>query len=267
VPEVLQHPTAPLAPCFAHATFTARYEGGDLNHHDCCCGICLCPCSCPYLAAACQQVLRDNGFPAASFSVINTRSPPTLKLGSNPATDVSNICNILVADVLDDGVLSGGLIPCVSNALEELLVTDQPVIVPQRLTVMAQAVGVRPSVVGMRVGNDCGGCGSNGSSSRGGSCGGVSDRGCSSTWGCQEITKLDLSAMDAHRLVQIQERACTPHNGPWKGTGGFMHSTVVHACGLSSRCSLIQTGAQPHHVSVWACTTLRRVHLLTVASW
>jgi hypothetical protein len=164
------------------------------------------------LASTCQQVLQENGFPAASFSVIHTRSPSTLKLGPNPSTDVLNICNILVADLVDDGVLSGGLIPCVSNALEELLVTEQPVIVPQRLTVMAQAVGVKPSVVEVEVAGLCSSCGSNAgsnsgssssssSSSSGGIGGLAGDCGGSSDTVSQGTIKLDLTAMDAYRLV------------------------------------------------------------------
>lgn len=81
----------------------------------------------------------------------------------------------------DDGVLSGGLLPAVAHALEELLVRDQPVVVPQRLTVMAQAVGVRPSVVEVEVDGDrCGG-GDSGSSG-----------------GCGKI-RLDLTALDRFR--------------------------------------------------------------------
>ena len=196
--------------------------------------------SSPYLAAACQQVLLDNGHPPTAFSVICTPSPSLLKLGptagpaAGPTADttagptsgptagptagptvsmytpspslpkpgptasahVPNVCNCLIADLVDDGVLSGGLIPAVANALEELLIKEEPVLVPRRLTVKAQAVGVRPSVVEVEVpgmwGSSNGGSSGGGSSGSSGSDGGREDvRG--------EVCRLDLTAMDAYR--------------------------------------------------------------------
>jgi hypothetical protein len=152
-------------------------------------------CSLPYLAAVCSQVLCDNGYPHTSHSVICTPSPSTLKIGPKSDTDVPNICNCLVADLLDDGVLSAGLIPAVSNALEDLLVRDQPVIVPQRLTVMAQAVGVRPAVVEVQGLWEAG--------SSGGGCAGSSSGTC----------RLDLTALDAYRCVSLCP-ASTDRVGP-----------------------------------------------------
>jgi uncharacterized membrane protein YgcG len=102
--------------------------------------------------------------------------------------------------LVDDGVLSGGLIPAVANALEELLIKEEPVLVPQRLTVMAQAVGVRPSLVEVEV--QGGSSGSNGGSSGSGSSG--SNGGSSGSDGRKEdvrgdMCQLDLTAMDAYR--------------------------------------------------------------------
>lgn len=148
----------------------------------------MCP-SCPYLAAACQQVLVDNGCPQASFSVICTPSPATLKLGPRDGVDVPNVCNCLVADMLDDGVLSAGLVPAVAHALEELLVREGPVTVPRRLTVMAHAVGLRPSVVDVE-GFGLGGQG--GSSGVGGAAASGRRDG---RW------RFDLTALDRYRFV------------------------------------------------------------------
>lgn len=145
-------------------------------------------CSSPYLAAACSQVLADNGFPAASHTTICTPSLSSLRIGPTPGTDMPNICNCLVADLLDDGVLSGGLIPAVANALEELLVREGPVLVPQHVTVSAQAVGVKPSVVeveGIWQGGGSSGSGSGGCDGSSGSSGGT--------------VRLDLTALDAYR--------------------------------------------------------------------
>lgn len=103
-----------------------------------------------------------------------------------------NVCNCLVADLLDDGVLSAGLIPAVSNALGELLVREEPVLVPQRLTVMAQAVGVRPSVVHVEA---VGGGGSHGSRD---SSGVVSDLSATASGQCGSL-QLDLTALDRYR--------------------------------------------------------------------
>lgn len=155
-------------------------------------------CSSPYLAAVCSQVLCDNGYPHTSHSVICTPSPSTLKIGPKSDTDVPNFCNCLVADLLDDGVLSAGLIPAVSNAMEDLLVRDQPVIVPQRLTVMAQAVGVRPAVVEVQGLWEAGSSGSSG-----GVCAGSSSGTC----------RLDLTALDAYRCVSLRP-ASTDRVGP-----------------------------------------------------
>jgi hypothetical protein len=129
----------------------------------------------PYLAAACRQVLLDNGVSPSSFH-ITTSHPTTLKLGK----DLPSVCNCLIADVIDDGVLSGGLILAVSHALDELLVREDPVLVPAAVTVMAQAVGVRPSGCEVHSGKLAAEC----------------EDGCevgrSSSW-------LDLSALDKHR--------------------------------------------------------------------
>lgn len=156
----------------------------------------LCPpymlCSSPYLASACSQVLANNGFPAAFHTTICTPSLSSLRIGPSAGSDVPNVCNCLVADLLDDGVLSGGLIPAVANALEELIVREGPVLVPQQVTVSAQAVGMRPSVVEVE-GIWQGG----GSSSCSGGCDGSTDSSGNSSSG--GTVRLDLTALNAYR--------------------------------------------------------------------
>lgn len=97
-------------------------------------------CRCPYLAAACKDVLLANGVSPSSFNV-STKHPKALKLG----VDLAMVCNVLIADIVDDGVLSGGFVPAVAHALDELLVRENPVLVPAAVSVIAQAVGVRVS--------------------------------------------------------------------------------------------------------------------------
>jgi hypothetical protein len=136
-----------------------------------------CCCRSPHLAAACHQLLLSNGLPPSSFSV-TSRHPTTLQLGR----DLQCICNCLIADIIDDGVLSAGFVPAVSHALDELLVRDDPVLVPAAVTVMAQAVGLRPSGCEVHTGK-------------------VADR-CED--GCEDggSSWLDLSALDKHRCVE-----------------------------------------------------------------
>jgi hypothetical protein len=71
-------------------------------------------------------------------------------------------------------------VPAVAHALDELLVRDDPVLVPAAVTVMAQAVGVRQSVCEVPGGKLAAEC-EDGCEVRG-----------SSRW-------LDLSAIDKHR--------------------------------------------------------------------
>jgi len=96
--------------------------------------------SCIYLAEACRDILTANGVPPQTFSVTCTH-PTSLQLGR----DLPNICNVLVADLVDDAVLSGGFIPAVAHALDTLLVREDPVLVPAAVTVKAQAVALRSS--------------------------------------------------------------------------------------------------------------------------
>lgn len=171
-------------------------------------------CSTPYLAAVCHHVLRDNGFSKDAFNIICTSSPETLKIGSECTSNVPNVCNCLVADLIDDGVLSAGLIPAVAHALEELLVRDDLVLVPQTLTVMAQAVEVRPSMVETGCWNAC----SSGSAS---GCGHGTGAGPSSpctVQGAQQAPVMrsshlvDLTALDQFRCQPSGVVAVLRHN-------------------------------------------------------
>ncbi|KAF8066293.1 Art7 [Scenedesmus sp. PABB004] len=99
------------------------------------------PCSNPHLAAACGAVLSASGVPGCAFNVVTTH-PATLALGC----DLPRAANCLVADLIDDAILSGGLLPAVGHALDALLCRDgEPVLVPASLTVLAQAVAAAPS--------------------------------------------------------------------------------------------------------------------------
>ena len=55
-------------------------------------------CRCQYLASAAQQLLLDNGAAAESFHVV-CKPYTELQLGQ----DVHICCNLLVADLVDDG--------------------------------------------------------------------------------------------------------------------------------------------------------------------
>ncbi|WIA22755.1 hypothetical protein OEZ86_009712 [Tetradesmus obliquus] len=168
----------------------------------------------PYLAAACRKVLLYNGVPASSFSVTSSH-PTTLQLGR----DLPCVCNCLVADIIDNGVLSGGFIPAVAHTLDELLVREEPVIVPAAVTVMAQAVGVRPS-----------GC-----EVHGGKLAAHCEDGCenvsSSSW-------LDLSALNKHRWTPSH---CLP--SPLDPSSFIPLSAPVHVWHMPSLAVAADTSA------------------------
>lgn len=55
--------------------------------------------------------------------------------------DVPCSCNLVVCDLLDDGLLTSGIIPAVSHALNHLALTDA-LVVPAAISVRVQAVQV-----------------------------------------------------------------------------------------------------------------------------
>jgi hypothetical protein len=169
----------------------------------------------PHLAAASRQLLLSNGLPASSFA-ITSRHPTTLQLGR----DLPCICNCLIADVINDGVLSGGFIPAVSHALDELLVRADPVLVPTALTVMAQAVGVRPSGCEVHTGKNADGC----------------------EVGCEDGARrwLDLSALDKHRWAMEIFRVASVRARTLLSSRSARSTAAASKCGCCSASCLRQ---------------------------
>ncbi|KAK9815442.1 hypothetical protein WJX72_003717 [[Myrmecia] bisecta] len=87
-----------------------------------------------YLSLACKESLVANGFTDQQFKVVYKR-PTDLAL----LDDVPICCNLLICDILDDGLLSSGIIPAVRHALDNLLASEC-IVLPASATVYVQAV-------------------------------------------------------------------------------------------------------------------------------
>ena len=97
-----------------------------------------------YMAMATKENLLNNGYSDDQVKVIYKR-PTDLSL----LRDVPISCNLCICDVLDDGLLSSGMIPAVKHALNNLLLPDA-IVMPSSATLYAQAVEIRtPSVDGL----------------------------------------------------------------------------------------------------------------------
>jgi len=94
-----------------------------------------------YMALSCKEALDGNGVDSAKAAVIYKR-PTDLAL----RTDVPVACNLLVCDMLEDGLLSAGLIPACRYALSRLMLPDA-LVIPAAATVYAQAVELRVDTV------------------------------------------------------------------------------------------------------------------------
>eukprot|EP00887_Chlorella_sp_A99_P001822 scaffold19.g1822.t1 len=94
-----------------------------------------------YMALACKEVLVANQFSEEQFKVVYKR-PTDLVLKD----DVPICCNLLIANILDEGLLTSGLIPAVSHALASLTTSDA-IILPASATVYMQAVEIRTGEV------------------------------------------------------------------------------------------------------------------------
>ncbi|KAL4451864.1 hypothetical protein ABPG75_007526 [Micractinium tetrahymenae] len=90
-----------------------------------------------YLALACKECMLANEFSEERFKVVYKR-PTDLK----PKEDVPIVCNLLLAPILDEGLLTSGLIPSVRHALGTLLTADA-ILLPASATVYCQAVELR----------------------------------------------------------------------------------------------------------------------------
>ncbi|GHP04547.1 hypothetical protein PPROV_000330100 [Pycnococcus provasolii] len=91
-----------------------------------------------YLAMSCKEVLLTNGYTDDQVKVVYKR-PTDIAL----LRDVPVYTNVIVAvDLLDEGLLTSGLLPAVTHALDNLAIQD-PVVIPSSVTVFAQAVQIK----------------------------------------------------------------------------------------------------------------------------
>ncbi|KAK9825810.1 hypothetical protein WJX74_009582 [Apatococcus lobatus] len=90
-----------------------------------------------YLSLACKEALVANKFPADRHKVVYKR-PTDLAL----IQDVPIVCNLLICNIFDEGLLTCGLIPAVRHSLDNLL-TPNAIILPASATVFMQAAEVR----------------------------------------------------------------------------------------------------------------------------
>ncbi|PSC69443.1 arginine methyltransferase [Micractinium conductrix] len=95
-----------------------------------------------YLALASKECMLANEFTEEQFKVLYKR-PTDLKLKE----DLSVCCNLLIANILDEGLLTSGLIPCMRHALDAGLLTSDAVLLPLSATVYMQAVEIRTGEV------------------------------------------------------------------------------------------------------------------------
>lgn len=101
-----------------------------------------------YLAMASKESFKANGAPEERTAVVYKR-PTDLLLGP----DVPVSCNVLLLDgLIDDGLLSSGLLPAIRHARDKLLMLPDAVVVPGGATVFVQAVEIRSTEV---CGFDC----------------------------------------------------------------------------------------------------------------
>lgn len=94
-----------------------------------------------YLALATKETLTENEMEEERYSVIYKR-PTDLKIKD----DVAVCCNLLIANILDEGLLTSGIIPAVRHALGSLT-THKATVLPASATVYMQAVELRTTDV------------------------------------------------------------------------------------------------------------------------
>ncbi|GBF95168.1 hypothetical protein Rsub_07881 [Raphidocelis subcapitata] len=91
------------------------------------------------LAGACREVLAANGAAeGAQWSVSCVRAYTELRVGEHLPSRV----HLVVADLVDDGVLTGGLLPSLAHALENALDPSAPgpLVIPAGIEVFCQPV-------------------------------------------------------------------------------------------------------------------------------
>ena len=93
-----------------------------------------------YLALACKETLEENKGELINeerYDVVYKR-PTDLQLRK----DVPVACNIVVANMIDEGLLTSGMIPAIHHALQNLSMHDA-IVLPASATVYMQAIEIR----------------------------------------------------------------------------------------------------------------------------
>lgn len=99
-----------------------------------------------YQTQSCQEVLQHNGYPSDQYKVVCKRAT-SLKL----VEDVPVSCNLVVCDLIDDGLLTEGLLPALQHALALLTIVD-PEVIPSTARVIMRAAEIScPPVAGLDV--------------------------------------------------------------------------------------------------------------------
>ncbi|GAX85622.1 hypothetical protein CEUSTIGMA_g13037.t1 [Chlamydomonas eustigma] len=102
-----------------------------------------------YMAQSCREVLVHNGASLEDFKVVCKR-PCDLT-----SEDVPIPPNLVIAcDLIDEGILTGGLLTAVKSVMQKGLVMLDAVIIPSSITVKVQAMQAQtaPSVCGIQLG-------------------------------------------------------------------------------------------------------------------
>lgn len=97
-----------------------------------------------YLALACKETLEENkgdNINEDRYDVIYKR-PTDLRLKQ----DVPVACNVVIANLIDEGLLTNGIIPAIQHALQNLAMHDA-VVLPASATVYMQAIELRTESV------------------------------------------------------------------------------------------------------------------------
>ncbi|KAK9836263.1 hypothetical protein WJX81_000365 [Elliptochloris bilobata] len=94
-----------------------------------------------YLSLATKQSLVANGTPDDRAAVVYKR-PTDLAL----LKDVAVCCNLLVCDILDDGLLTSGILPAMRHCIQNLMADDM-ILLPAAATVYCHAAEARTGAV------------------------------------------------------------------------------------------------------------------------
>lgn len=95
-----------------------------------------------YLALTAQETLKKTAFDDSKFKVVYKR-PTDLLIKE----DVPVCCNLVLANMFDEGFLTSGIIPSLRHCLQMNLLTQDAIILPSSATVYVQAVEIRTTDV------------------------------------------------------------------------------------------------------------------------